>query len=364
MIQFIRSKALKTTFIAFILSIWTFGFVHASADAEKEPFDAGRMIVDHIIDAYDWHIASFGNTHISIPLPVILYDEGKWYFFSSSKFNHGHDTYQGFHLAKEGAIKGKVVRENADGSLTRPLDLSITKNVLAVFISSALMIILFINIAKVYDRRRGRAPKGFQAIIELLVLFIRDEVAIPSIGQRQYMRFMPYLLTVFSFIFLNNILGLIPIFPFGANVTGNIAVTGVLAFFTFLLTTVMSNKNYWKHIFNTPGVPWWLKFPLPLMPIIEVLGMFTKPFVLMVRLFANMTAGHIIILGFISLIFVFGQSNVYAGYGMSVLSVGLVIFMNFLELLVAFIQAYVFTLLSAIFLGAAVEEHIAEGGQH
>lgn len=255
MIQFIRSKALKTTFIAFILSIWTFGFVHASADAEKEPFDAGRMIVDHIIDAYDWHIASFGNTHISIPLPVILYDEGRWYFFSSSKFNHGHDTYQGFHLAKEGAIKGKVVRENADGSLTRPLDLSITKNVLAVFISSALMIILFINIAKVYDRRRGRAPKGFQAIIELLVLFIRDEVAIPSIGQRQYMRFMPYLLTVFSFIFLNNILGLIPIFPFGANVTGNIAVTGVLAFFTFLLTTVMSNKNYWKHIFNTPGVP-------------------------------------------------------------------------------------------------------------
>jgi F-type H+-transporting ATPase subunit a len=159
-------------------------------------------------------------------------------------------------------------------------------------------------------------------------------------------------------------LGLVPIFPFGANVTGNIAVTGVLAFFTFLMTIIMSNKYYWQHIFNTPGVPWWLKIPLPLMPIIEVVGMFTKPFVLMVRLFANITAGHIIILGFMSLIFVFGESSIYAGYGMSALSVGLVIFMNFLELLVAFIQAYVFTLLSAIFLGAAVEEHVHEGEHH
>jgi F-type H+-transporting ATPase subunit a len=155
-------------------------------------------------------------------------------------------------------------------------------------------------------------------------------------------------------------MGLIPIFPFGANLTGNLAVTGVLALFTFLTVSFGSNKNYWAHIFNTPGVPWWLKLPIPLMPIIEIVGMITKPFVLMVRLFANITAGHIIILGFVSLIFVFGQTNAYAGYGMSVLSVALSIFMNFLELLVAFIQAYVFTLLSSIFIGMAVEEHAHE----
>lgn len=326
----------------------------------KEAFDAGKMIVDHIVDSYEWHIATIGETHISAYFPVILYDEGSWHVFMSSKFNHGYDSYKGYEIASDGQMKGKIIRPLPDGTFVRPVDISITKNVFAIFVSSIILILVFLHVANAYKRTKKHAPKGFQSLIEPLILFIRDEIARSSIGEKHYEKFLPYLLTVFFFIFFNNIFGLIPIFPLGANVTGNIAVTGVLAFFTFMMTIVMSNKYYWQHIFNTPGVPWWLKYPLPLMPIIEVVGMFTKPFVLMVRLFANITAGHIIILGFMSLIFVFSQASIYAGYGMSVLSVTLVIFMNFLELLVAFIQAYVFTLLSAIFLGMAVEEHAHE----
>jgi F-type H+-transporting ATPase subunit a len=168
---------------------------------------------------------------------------------------------------------------------------------------------------------------------------------------------MPYLLTVFFFILINNLLGLVPFPPGGANITGNIAVTAVLAVITFIITTVNGNKNYWVHIINMPGVPWWLKFPVPLMPIVEIMGLFIKPFVLMVRLFANMTAGHIVALGFYSLIFIFGHMNVYAGYGVSPLSIVFTVFMGMLELLVAFIQAYVFTFLSALYFGMATEEH-------
>lgn len=344
------------------------GGLRAGPSNPDEPFNAGAMIIDHIVDTYEWHIASVGDFHLSVPLPVILIDQGKLHVFMSSAFHHGTTAYKGYEIAKEGFNKGKIVRYEADGTLVRPLDFSITKNVFAVFAASALIIFLFLHIAKAYDRTRRHAPKGIQSILEPLILFIRDEVVRSSIGEKHYEKFLPYLLTVFFFIFLNNIFGLIPIFPLGANVTGNIAVTGVLAFFTFMMIVVKANKDYWKHIFNTPGVPWFLKLPIPLMPIIEIVGMFTKPFVLMVRLFANITAGHIIILGFISLIFVFGKSNVYAGFGMSALSVSLAIFMNFLELLVAFIQAFVFTLLSALFLGMAVEEHHHEehhpGGHH
>jgi F-type H+-transporting ATPase subunit a len=192
--------------------------------------------------------------------------------------------------------------------------------------------------------------------MEPLILFIRDDVAIPSIGEDKHERFMPFLLTIFFFILLNNLLGLIPIPPGGANVTGNITVTGILALFTFLMTSISGNKNYWKHVFNHPNAPWWLKIPIPLMPIIEILGMLTKPFVLMVRLFANIAAGHIVILGFFALIFIFGQMSIVAGYGISVLSVAFTIFITFLELLVAFIQAYVFTILSAIYFSMATEE--------
>jgi F-type H+-transporting ATPase subunit a len=169
---------------------------------------------------------------------------------------------------------------------------------------------------------------------------------------------MPFLLSLFFFIFFNNLLGLIPFFPGGANLTGNIAITMILALFTFIITSFSGTKNYWIHMFNTPGVPWWLKIPIPLMPIVEIIGVFTKPFVLMVRLFANILAGHIIVLGFMSLIFIFGSINIFIGYGVSIVSVGFSIFMGLLELLVAFLQAYVFTLLSALYFGMAnVSEH-------
>ncbi len=324
---------------------------------EEADLDAGKIIIGHIVDAYEWHIADYGHTHISVPLPVILYDQGEWHFFMSSKFHHGKTAYKGFEIAKEGTLKGKIVRKDAEGNYVLPIDLSLTKNSFAVIIYSIIVVLVILSIAKSYRLRERKAPKGLQSVFEPIILFIRDEVALPAIGKKHYERFLPYLFTVFFFIFFNNLLGLVPIFPFGANVTGNIAVTGVLALFTFAITTFSGNKNYYAHIFNTPGVPWWLKIPIPLMPIIELVGVFTKPFVLAVRLFANMSAGHIIILGFISLIFVFGQASVYAGYGISILSVSLSIFIYLLKLLVSFIQAYVFTLLSALFFGMAVEEH-------
>lgn len=323
---------------------------------EEADFNAGKLIIEHISDSYEWHIIDFGETHISIPLPVILYDEGEWLVFMSSNFHHGHDAYLGYFISDLDMNAGKIVKKDADGHEVRPtLDISITKNVLAIFFSSFILILVFISVAKSYTRTKGHAPKGFQSFIEPIILFVRDDIAKDSIG-KNYEKYTPYLLTIFFFILLNNLLGLIPIFPGGANVTGNVGVTGVLAFFTFVITTRNSNKNYWVHIFNTPGVPWWLKFPIPLMPFVEVLGVFTKPFVLMVRLFANITAGHIIILSFVSLIFIFGQMSAGLGYGVSIVSIGFSIFMNFVELLVAFIQAYVFTLLSALYFGMATEE--------
>jgi F-type H+-transporting ATPase subunit a len=245
-----------------------------------------------------------------------------------------------------------------DGSTIAPkLDLSFTKNVLSLLISIVLMLLIFLSVAKAYTRRPNQAPKGLQNLMEVIILFIRDDIARPSIGEHKYKRFMPFLLTIFFFIWFNNMLGLVPIFPGGANVTGNITVAMVLALFTFGIVTINGNRNYWLHIINMPGVPWWVKVPIPLMPVIEIIGMLTKPFVLMIRLFANITAGHIIVLGFFSLIFIFGEMSPGLGYGVSVLSLAFTIFMSMLELLVALIQAYVFTLLSAIYFGMATEEH-------
>jgi len=324
---------------------------------EEADFEAGDMIIEHITDAYEWHIITIGHTHVSIYLPVILYDEGEWKIFMSSKFHHGTESYEGYFISHEETNKGKIVKLNAEGEEILPtLDISITKNVLAIFLSMILMMVVFISVAKSYGKRRGHAPKGLQSFLEPLIIFIRDDIARASIGEKKYEKYLPFLLTIFFFILINNVLGIIPIFPGGANVTGNIGVTFVLALFTFVITTFSGNKNYWTHIVNAPGVPWWLKIPIPLMPIVELMGVFTKPFVLMVRLFANITAGHIIILGFISLIFIFGEMSTGLGFGVSVVSVGFTIFMDFLELLVAFIQAYVFTLLSALYFGMATEE--------
>jgi F-type H+-transporting ATPase subunit a len=332
--------------------------------ANHEPagkFNAGDMIIEHIVDAYEWHIMEIGHTVVSVPLPVILIYDGKLIIFISNKFHHGEVAWRGFKIEDKGTKKGKIVKVkdgtmDVDPDAARLIDLSITKTVFAVFISMTLLLVIFISVAKSYRKNEGKAPSGLQALIEPLIVFVRDDIAKTAIGAK-YEKYLPYLLTLFFFIFLNNLMGLIPFFPFGANVTGNLAVTGIMAVFTFIITTFSANKHYWREIYNAPGIPWWLKFPLPLMPIVELLSVFTKPFVLMVRLFANMSAGHIIILGFMSLIFIFGNIKGALGVAVVPVSVAFGVFMGFLELLVAFIQAYVFTLLSALYFGMAMEEH-------
>ena len=328
----------------------------------EEKFDAGKLIFDHILDSYDWHIFTWKGKHISVSLPIIVYSEGELYIFSSKNLHHHHPYHTNnkhgddvvFDIPEEGKYAGKVVRVMEDGTYVKPLDFSITKTVCGLFISCTLLVVIFLLVAKSYRERGEKAPKGIQSLVEPIILYVRDDIAKPNIG-KHYEKYFPYLLTVFFFIFFNNLLGLIPFFPFGANITGNIAVTAVLALFTFIITNITGTKHYYEDIFNTPGVPWWLKFPLPLMPLIEVVGCFIKPFVLAVRLFANITAGHIVVLGFICMIFILGEMSAAAGVGMSVLSVLLAVFADCLEVLVAFIQAYVFTLLSAIYFGMAAK---------
>jgi F-type H+-transporting ATPase subunit a len=350
------------------LTITSFAQNHAYADdalhQEEADFNAGDIIIGHMLDSYDWHLFDIGKHSVSIPLPVILVYSGRMYVFLSNKFHHGHSAYKGFRIAADGPSRGKVMRVLDDGitpdtHASYILDLSITKNVFAIFISSALICFIFVGAARSYRSVSGaNLPSRMGSLLEPVIIFIRDQIAIGAIGPKHYERFLPYLLTLFFFIFINNLLGLLPFFPGGANITGNISVTLVLALFTFFTTQIFANKGYWRHIFNTPGVPFWLKLPIPLMPIIELVGVVIKPFVLMIRLFANIMAGHMILLGFVSLIFILGNVNHFLGFGIAPLSVLFLIFMNFLELLVAFIQAYVFTLFSALFFGLAVpEEH-------
>ena len=347
--------------------------VEAVAEAtEEEAFDAGPFIIEHVIDSYGWHICGEGDKSVTIPLPIILFDDGHAVVFLSNKLHHGEAAYNGYAMGW-GENKGRIVKLEGDlyseytGHLEEGTsypchvckwDISITKNVCALLISLILISCIFLSVAKRYREHPDEAPSGLQAFVEPVIVFIQDEVITPSLGKNSN-KYAPYLLTLFFFIFLNNIMGIIPIFPGGANLTGNIAVTGILALITFFVTTFSSGKEYWKDIFNTPGVPWWLKFPLPIMPLVETIGIFTKPFVLMVRLFANITAGHIITLAFVSLIFIFGQMNPAIGWAVSTVSVFFYIFMGLMELLVAFIQAFVFTLLSAMYIGMAIgeEEH-------
>lgn len=340
------------------------GICHANdsiqaPESHAKKFEAGKFVIEHVSDAFEWHIATFGKTHVSVPLPIILYSQQKgWNVFMSSKFHHGHETYNGFRIEHEGEHEGKIVEVNEAGEVIDvPIDLSITKVVAGIMVSVVVILIVFLSIAKSAKQRTNQAPGGMQNLFEPIILFVRDEVARPAIGEKRFEKFMPFLLTLFFFILFNNLLGLIPIFPFGANVTGNIAVTLVLALFTFLMTTFNSNKHYWREIYN-PDVPWWLKYPIPLMPIVELTGVFTKPFVLMVRLFANMMAGHMIVTVFVSLIFIFSSiMGVEAGYGVSVVSIAFSVFILLLDVLVSFLQAYVFTLLSALYFGMASPEH-------
>lgn len=319
----------------------------------KEKFDASSFILDHVADSHEWHILTKPNGEtIAIYLPVILYSKEKGFnIFSSKRLAHGQE-YKGYKLEEEGDLKGKIVSVNEAGVIDEehlPLDFSMTKAVIGMLFAAFIGLWLFLSLAHSYKKTGISHPKGIQSFLEPVVLFIRDDIAIPNLGEHKYERYMPYLLSAFFFILINNIFGLIPFPPpFGANVTGNIAVTFVLAFFTFVIIQFSGNKGYWKHIFAPPGIPFWL---LPVMIPVELIGIISKPFALMIRLFANIMAGHIIVLSIICLIFIFDSLAI------APLSIFFVIFMDCLELLVAFLQAYIFTLLSALFIGIAIPEH-------
>ncbi len=309
-------------------------------------FEIAPMIMGHISDSHDWHFATVGHNHISLNLPVILYSPTKGLsMFSSSKFNDEHHNkiaYDGYKLNKDGKVEAE------DGS--KVYDFSITKNVAQLLLSALLMILVFFGVRKGYEKNKGKAPSGLQSAFEPIITYVRDEIARPAIGEKHYKRFLPYLLTLFFFIWFNNMIGLL---PGSANVTGNIAVTLVLALITFFIVNLNGKSAYWKHLVAPPGVPAAL---LPIIVPVEIIGVFVKPVTLMVRLFANITAGHIILLSLIGLIFTF--KNYFIGGTVSVFLVA----MNVLELLVALLQAFIFTLLTAMYIGSAVEEHHHEEG--
>lgn len=328
-------------------------------EVEKEhELNVKQLILDHLVDAYEWHITTFGKTHVSIPLPVIVKGETSgWQVFMSSHLHHGEEAYKGFYIAQEGEYRGKIVEKNATGEEVRPLDFSLTKDAASLIITSALLITIMLSVARWYKKQavsgEKKAPKGFVGMMEMLIVSIQDDVIKPCVG-KNYRKFSPYLLTVFFFILINDLMGLVPIFPGGANVTGNIAITLVLALFTLIIVNVFGTKEYWKEIV-WPDVPMWLK---PIMIPIEVISVFTKPFALMIRLFANILAGHSIMLGLTCLIFVTVSLGAAINSSMTVVSVLLTVFISFVEILVAYIQAYVFTMLSAVFIGLAqVEPH-------
>ena len=377
-------------FLAMVFAMVFMGAPMASRAEEGAPLDAGSLIIGHVTDAHSWHLFDYkskdGKEHsVAIPLPVIIIDNGHLEVFMSSKFHHGHAVYQGknhtFALVGGGLTKEEIVcveplegcevPENAymdgEGHLyqrvlkpgkgeVKPIDLSITKTSAAIMIAVVLLIVIVMVAKNGYKKRPNQAPRGLQSLVEMLVVFVRDDIVRPMIGEKHYRKYLPYLLTLFFFIFFCNILGLIPIFPAGANISGSLAVTATLALITFFITNISGNKHYWTDIFNTPGVPAWLKV-FPLMPLVELVGVFTKPIVLMIRLFANMTAGHIVILGFIVIIYIMSQLfGTMVGGAVSVVSVFFCVFISLLECLVAYLQAFVFTMLSALYIGMAVEE--------
>ncbi len=328
-----------------------------SAGEEKNTVDVKEIVFGHISDSYEWHITTWGDTHVTIPLPIILYSQTTgWHTFLSSRLEENEGTYEGFSIAPAGSpYEGKLVEHDAAGAEIRPFDISITKVTLALFINCAILLAIVLGVARWYRKHPtdNPAPGGFVGFMEMFIMMVNDDIIKSCVGPN-YRKFAPYLLTAFFFIFINNLMGLVPFFPGGANVTGNIAVTMILAVCTFLAVNIFGEKSYWKDIF-WPDVPWWLKVPIPMMPFIEFLGIFTKPFALMIRLFANMLAGHMAMLVLTCLIFVSASMGSVLNSSLTIASVLFNIFMNGLELLVAFIQAYVFTMLSAVFIGLAQE---------
>jgi len=331
----------------FMLSFFGIASAWAKGDEGHESSNTGdfspnELIMHHILDDHSWHIFTKPDGHhVSIPLPIILLCDGKVDVFLSSEFHHGESSVR--KADREYTIDSHNHITEVSGK--KVLDLSITKNVASMMIAVFLIAVVFFSVASSYKSRKNQAPKGLQAFIEMFIVFIRDEIAIPNIGEHKYRRYLPYLISLFFFIWFNNLLGLIPT---GANASGNIAFTLTLAFFTLIVTNISGNKDYWAHIFWTPGVP--LPLRVIMLPV-EIVGIFTKPFALMVRLFANITAGHIIILSLISIIFIFKNAFLGVAVGPAVIA------LTFLELFVAILQAYIFTLLSALFIGMATAEH-------
>jgi F-type H+-transporting ATPase subunit a len=326
---------------------------HEAASAgheEKKGFNASEVIFGHIGDSHYWHLFDLNGEPVSLSLPVIIYDnQAGLSVFSASKFHHGHEAYNGYQIDPTNKMKEKIVLVNPEEGHSI-IDFSITKNVLSMIVSVILLLWIMLSVAGKYKKNGTMvAPSGFQNALEPVINFITDEVGKPNLGYK-YMRFMPLLLTMFFFIWINNLLGLL---PGGANFTGNIAVTCCLAIISFLVMVFNGNKHFWGHLFNPPGVPLGIKF---LLVPIEVISLFIKPVALMIRLFANMLAGHIVILSVISMIFIFGALSKVAGIGFVPVSLAFSIFMFFLELLVAAIQAFIFTNLTAVFIGQAIEE--------
>ncbi len=322
--------------------------IEEQGQTNEKDFDAAEVIMEHIKDGHEFHFATVGEKHVTIPLPVIVYASGRGLdMFMSSKFHHGHEAYHGYKLEH-----GKIVAVNQHGHVDESIpvyDLSLTRNVVQMIIALALLVWIMTSIAKKYQRGEGTrtAPTGMQNLIEPVITFVRDDVAKPNLGHKSD-KYLPYLLTVFFFILINSMFGLL---PGSANVTGNIAFTAVLGVISFIVILFSSNKHYWGHIVNPP-VPLGIK---PILIPVEILGIFTKPFALIVRLFANMVAGHIIIISFVSLIFIFGSMNKGIGWGFAPVSILFTVFIYLIEILVAFIQAFIFTNLTAVFIGQAFE---------
>lgn len=343
--------------VILLVALMAFAVPLSAAQAQEGEVDVAEMLFGHIGDSYGWHITDWNGSHVTIPLPCIVHSSTGWHVFMSSKVEHGHE-YEGLFLADEGRYEGKIVEQMADGMIARPFDISITKNVASLMITALLLIALVLGTAKWYrkhDAAEEGAPKGFAGLMEMMIMMVNDDLIKPSIGEHCYRKYAPYLLTVFFFIFLSNLLGIVPFFPGGANVTGNIAVTMVLALCTFFAINIFGNRHYWKEIL-WPDVPVFLKFPIPIMQTIELFGMISKPFSLMVRLFANIMAGHAMILGLVAVIFVTVKLGPVINGSMTVIAMLFGVFMDCLELLVAFIQAYVFTMLSAVFIGLSRQE--------
>jgi len=345
---------------------------------KKKAFDAQEIIFGHVLDGHDFHFfdithADGTTTPVGIPLPIILYSPQRGLdVFMSSKFEHGHEPHKGYRLLekhyleklkeeghdlkKEGLSAGKIIAVNENGELDKSVkfyDISLTRNVVQMILALTLLVWIMMTIAKRYQKGHGvkTAPTGMQNLIEPIITFVRDDVAKPNLGAK-WEKYLPFLLTMFFFILINNIIGLI---PGTANVTGNIAFTFVLGIISFIVILASSKKHYWGHIFNPPGMPLWVKFIL--VPV-EFVSVFVKPMALIIRLFANMVAGHIIIICLISLIFIFSAMSKGVGIASAPLAVAFTIFIYFIEILVAFLQAYIFTMLTAVFVGQAFEgEH-------